>query len=66
MSLYFTEGGVEKSDSAMEEATESALSKCETIINQIRKEEFGVGVQLSEDGQKLMKVRLQISIFKMI
>ena len=28
---------------------------CLDIIEQIRQEEFGVDIQLSEDGQKLMK-----------
>ena len=32
------------------------VRSCEDIINEIRKEEFGVGVELSEDGQRLMKV----------
>lgn len=32
------------------------VSHCEDIVNQIRRDEFGVGVHLSEDGQRLMKV----------
>ncbi|XP_064610417.1 uncharacterized protein LOC135474759 [Liolophura sinensis] len=35
----------------------SDTDKCKELINQIRKEEFGIGVELSEDGQKLMKVQ---------
>lgn len=29
---------------------------CEDIVNEIRRDEFGVGVHLSEDGIRLMKV----------
>ena len=36
---------------------------CEDIINQIRKSEFGVGVMLSEEGQRLVAVcNLPISL----
>ena len=38
---------------------EAVVDTCETIVNQIRKDEFGVGVHLSEDGQRLMKVGLR-------
>lgn len=31
--------------------------KCHEIIDHIRKEEFGIGVELNEDGQRLMKVQ---------
>lgn len=41
-----------------ESEAESAVSVCEAFINQIRKDEFGVGIQLSDDGERLMKVRL--------
>ncbi|KAL4234329.1 hypothetical protein ACF0H5_005980 [Mactra antiquata] len=30
---------------------------CEVIVNEIRRDEFGVGLQLSEDGQRLMKIQ---------
>ncbi|XP_045191511.2 uncharacterized protein LOC123548375 [Mercenaria mercenaria] len=33
------------------------ISSCEDIINQIRRDEFGVGVHLNEDGERLMKVQ---------
>ena len=29
---------------------------CRRIVEEIRKEEFGIGIVLSEDGQRLMKV----------
>lgn len=29
---------------------------CRRVIEQIRRDEFGVGIELSEDGQRLMKV----------
>ncbi|XP_035259283.1 protein NO VEIN isoform X1 [Anguilla anguilla] len=35
---------------------EDRLSKCRAVINDIRKSEFGIGVELNEEGQKLMKV----------
>ncbi|XP_046338389.2 protein NO VEIN-like isoform X3 [Haliotis rufescens] len=33
------------------------LNKYQLIIEQIRREEFGIGVELNEDGQRLMKVQ---------
>ncbi|XP_053402751.1 uncharacterized protein LOC123550539 [Mercenaria mercenaria] len=30
---------------------------CEDVVNQIRRDEFGVGIHLSEDGQRLMRVQ---------
>ncbi|XP_062567288.1 uncharacterized protein LOC134229558 [Saccostrea cucullata] len=30
---------------------------CRGIVNQIRREEFGIGVELNEDGQRLMRVQ---------
>ena len=36
------------------EAEEADL--CRRIVEEIRKEEFGIGIVLSEDGQRLMKV----------
>ncbi|XP_053389616.1 uncharacterized protein LOC128552593 [Mercenaria mercenaria] len=45
----------EKKD--IEDDTRKEISSCEAVVNQIRRDEFGVGVQLSEDGQRLMKVQ---------
>ena len=41
------------------EETDKALSRCEQTIHDIRRDEFGVGVHLNEDGQRLMKVWLK-------
>ena len=35
---------------------EEEVDQCKLVVDQIRKDEFGIGVQLSEDGQRLMKV----------
>ena len=32
------------------------VDPCRSVVDQIRKDEFGIGVVLSEDGQRLMKV----------
>ena len=37
--------------------TDSTENACQRIVNQIRREEFGIGVELNEDGQRLMKVQ---------
>lgn len=50
-----TDEDVEMKEESQEEVIEEQTG-CETIINQIRKDEFGIGVQLSEEGQRLMKV----------
>lgn len=50
----------ETSDTPSSDVTDSEASEsdnCKDLINQIRKEEFGIGVELSDDGQKLMKVQ---------
>lgn len=39
-----------------EEGKETEVSTCEDIVNQIRRDEFGIGIHLGEDGQRLMKV----------
>ena len=52
---------VEGEDITMETSQEEIkVRTCEDIVNEIRKEEFGVGIQLSEDGQRLMKVIILI------
>jgi hypothetical protein len=30
---------------------------CKKVVNQIRKEEFGIGIKLNEDAEKLMRVQ---------
>jgi hypothetical protein len=30
---------------------------CREVVNRIRRDEFGIGVELNEDGQRLMKVQ---------
>jgi hypothetical protein len=30
--------------------------RCRQLIDQIRRDEFGVGIELNEEGQRLMKV----------
>ncbi|XP_061196696.1 uncharacterized protein LOC133204972 [Saccostrea echinata] len=50
-------------DNNMEEAASTVTVEtdveqtCQGIVNQIRREEFGIGVELNEDGQKLMRVQ---------
>ena len=62
--LYILDEGSKTVDMT-EEITEGAKAgtvktkQCEDIVNQIRGDEFGVGVHLSEDGQRLMKVTLK-------
>lgn len=34
-----------------------AEKTCRGIVEQIRREEFGIGVELNEDGQRLMRVQ---------
>ena len=41
-------------DDVTEEVEE--VDQCKVVVDQIRKDEFGIGVHLSEDGQRLMKV----------
>lgn len=48
-----------KEQDVTEENEENEISPCEAIVNQIRRDEFGVGIQLSEDGQRLMKVNVK-------
>lgn len=43
--------------SSESDIVETEEDKCRRIINQIQRDEFGVGVELSEDGQRLMKVQ---------
>ena len=43
----------------IEDATEDETEEvdvCRRVVELIRKDEFGIGVLLSEDGQRLMKV----------
>lgn len=52
----------EEKDKLEEEETagddnDPKLNKYQLIIEQIRREEFGIGVELNEDGQRLMKVQ---------
>ncbi|KAL8608369.1 hypothetical protein ACOMHN_002602 [Nucella lapillus] len=47
-------------DAESEEEEEEELEPvdpCRQVIDQIRRDEFGVGVELNEDGQRLMKVQ---------
>ena len=39
------------------DTTKEEMDPCKVVIEQIRREEFGVGVELNEDGQRLMKVQ---------
>ena len=50
-----TEDKASASDSETKEETEEDV--CRRIIKQIQRDEFGVGVELNEDGQRLMKVQ---------
>lgn len=52
---------IETEDDGDKSSMRSVIEKpaeltCEDIINQIRRDEFGVGVHLNEDGERLMKV----------
>ena len=38
------------------------VDPCKVVVDQIRKDEFGIGVHLSEDGQRLMKVSIEYSL----
>ena len=35
-----------------------AMTSCEDVVNEIRRDEFGVGVELGEEARRLMKVRV--------
>ena len=47
-----------------DEVTEEVeqVDPCKVVVDQIRKDEFGIGVHLSEDGQRLMKVSIEYSL----
>ncbi|KAK7114721.1 uncharacterized protein [Littorina saxatilis] len=45
------------SDSKEEIKEETEEDRCQRIINHIRRDEFGVGVELNEDGHRLMRVQ---------
>lgn len=49
------EDGHDQEQTAITSAKTDSPS-CEDIVNEIRRDEFGVGVHLSEDGIRLMKV----------
>ena len=49
-----SEAGKEEVEIEEQEKEVEHLSVCQQVIEQIRREEFGVDVVLSEDGQKLM------------
>nr|XP_019938379.1 PREDICTED: uncharacterized protein LOC109626689 [Paralichthys olivaceus] len=60
------EGGQDKENSEMSDSNENdadgcksepALSPQRTIIEDIRKNEFGIGVELAAEGQKLMQIQ---------
>ncbi|XP_067652769.1 uncharacterized protein [Haliotis asinina] len=55
-SSHEEEEKVEEEQTA-ENDSEPKLNKYQLIIEQIRREEFGIGVELNEDGQRLMKVQ---------
>ncbi|VDI46757.1 Hypothetical predicted protein [Mytilus galloprovincialis] len=40
-----------------EEAQAQQSNACEKVVNTIRKEEFGIGIELNEDGQRLKRVQ---------
>ena len=42
-------------EDASDEETEE-VNVCKRLVEEIRKDEFGIGIHLSEDGQRLMKV----------
>ena len=42
-------------DDASDEEIEE-VNVCKRLVEEIRKDEFGIGIHLSEDGQRLMKV----------
>ena len=46
------------SDKTEEEVELTREQQCQKIVDTIRREEFGVGVQLDETGQKLLQVNL--------
>nr|KAG5712632.1 hypothetical protein BaRGS_029687 [Batillaria attramentaria] len=48
---------VEKESDAEDEKTETEEDRCHRLINEIRREEFGVGIELNEDGKRLMRVQ---------
>lgn len=54
-----TAEGAPESDSDMEIMTEEERQQkeCEKVINNIRRSEFGIGIELNEDGQRLKKVQ---------
>ena len=35
---------------------DTEVNVCRRLVEEIRKDEFGIGIHLSEDGQRLMKV----------
>ncbi|KAH3734109.1 hypothetical protein DPMN_040549, partial [Dreissena polymorpha] len=55
-SVILVDGDVEMASVTTETPT-AATPTCEDIVNEIRRDEFGIGVHLSEDGQRLMKVQ---------
>ncbi|KAJ7984929.1 hypothetical protein DPEC_G00359850 [Dallia pectoralis] len=50
------EDGRSLSDSKMEDTAESGVDHHKAIIDDIRKSEFGIGVELNEEGHRLMTV----------
>ena len=56
-------GTSDDADDVTNDATEDArdeeieeVNVCKRLVEEIRKDEFGIGIHLSEDGQRLMKV----------
>ena len=57
------DGTSDSTDEVIDEVTEE-VNVCKKLVEEIRKDEFGIGVHLSEDGQRLMKVSDYIFILE--
>lgn len=51
------DSGDEEKETGEDEKVETEEDRCRRLINEIRREEFGIGIELNEDGQRLMRVQ---------